>query len=141
MWQAIYQAFNNFWNSTPELRAVMALPARERIKQLGRWSYWRASLRWPVIWRRSVVVYVAIQLCNVGYLAVRGFETVALERQQQATAVLALEQAEKRMRAAKVGSTQYLKAREKMRDAFRLLAASANTPRFAIPRGYDAGAN
>mgnify|MGYP001199997922 CR=1 FL=1 len=84
MWQALYQAFNNFWNPMPELRAAMALPFRERIKQLGEWSYWRANFRWPVMWRRVVVIFVGIQLCNVGYLTVRGFQTVALERQERA---------------------------------------------------------
>lgn len=47
-------------------------------------AQWRASWRWPVIWRRFVVIFVAMQLWNVGYLAVRGFETVAHERQKQA---------------------------------------------------------
>jgi hypothetical protein len=85
-----YQAFNNFWNPTPELRAAMALPFRERIKQLGEWSHWRANFRWPVIWRRLVVMFVAVQLWNVGYLAVRGFQTVVLERQRQAAAAGAM---------------------------------------------------
>jgi hypothetical protein len=129
MWQPLYQAFNNFWTPTPELRAVAALPVRERIKQLRRWSYWRACFRWPVIWRRSVVVFVAIQLYNVGYLAVRGFQTVALERQEQAGAALALESAAQRARTAKAGSPQYLQARLNMREALNRLAVSTNTPK------------
>jgi hypothetical protein len=78
MWLAFYQALSNFWNPTPELRAAMALPFQERIKQLWRWSSWRASFRWPVLWRRLVVMFVAMQLWNVGYLAVRGFEKEAV---------------------------------------------------------------
>jgi hypothetical protein len=70
MWQALYQAFNNFWNPTPELQAAMKLPTfGARFK-----AAWKASWRWPVIWRRLVVIFVAVQLWNVGYLAVRGFE-------------------------------------------------------------------
>ena len=86
MWRAFYQALSNFWTPTDELRAMIALPFRERIKLLGRWSYWRASFRWPVTWRRLVVVFVAIQSRNVGYLAARGFQTVALEHQAAAMA-------------------------------------------------------
>jgi len=73
MWQALYQAFNNFWNPTPESQAAMKLPTRgARFK-----ARWKASWRWPVIWRRLVVMFVAMQLWNVGYLAVRGFEKEA----------------------------------------------------------------
>lgn len=128
MWQSLY----NFMFPTPELQAVRALPAREQIKQLGRWSYWRLSFRWPVIWRRIVLTLVTFQLWNVGYFAVRGFQTVALERQQQAGAVLALDKAAQGLRNVKVGSVQYFQAREKMRDALRLVAASANIPRLQL---------
>ena len=80
-WQALKRAFDNFWNPTPELRAAMELP-----RFTGAWfkATWKASHRWPVIWRRLVVIFVAIQLWNVGYLAARGFQTVVLERQRQA---------------------------------------------------------
>jgi hypothetical protein len=126
--QASVQVFNNFWNPTEELRAVMALPFQERIKQLRRRSYWRASFRWPVIWRRLVAMFVAIQLWNVGYFAVRGFQTVALERQEQAQAAYALEQAAQQAWAAKTGSAQDLQARQKMKRALDQLAASAHMP-------------
>jgi hypothetical protein len=76
----MWQALNNFWNPTPELRAANELPGlRAQLKV--EWKNW---WRWPVIWRRFVVMIVALQLFNVGYLAVRGFETVASERQKQA---------------------------------------------------------
>lgn len=86
MWQALYRAFNNFWNPTPELRAATALPFRERIKQLGEWSYWRASFRWPVIWRRFVVLWSFFLVVKILLFAVIGFQTVALEYQAQARA-------------------------------------------------------
>jgi len=128
MWQALYQAFNNFWNPTPELRATMALPFRERIKQLAEWSYWRANFRWPVIWRRAVVIFVGIQLCNVGYLTVRGFQTVALERQERAGAANALERAAQQVWTAKPGSAQDLQGRQNMKKALSRIAASAKKP-------------
>jgi hypothetical protein len=128
MWRAFYQAFNNFWTPTEELRAMNALPFRERIKQLGKWSYWRATNRWPVIWRRLVVMFVAMQLWNVGYLAVRGFQTVALERQERAGAGYALEQAAQVAWTAQPGSAQDLQARQNMKKALSGLAASAKKP-------------
>jgi hypothetical protein len=71
------QAFNDFWNPTPEARAAMELPrAGDRFK-----AGWQASWRWPVLWRRAVVLFVGFQLVQIGYFAVRGFQTVALERQ------------------------------------------------------------
>ncbi len=84
---SMWQALRNFWNPTPELRAAMELPrfSGARFK-----AGWKASWRWPVIWRRLVVMFVAIQLWNVGYLAVRGFQTVVLERQRQAAAAAAI---------------------------------------------------
>jgi hypothetical protein len=76
MWQALW----NFLYPTPELRAAIALPGfKARFKAVHK-AWWH----WPVIWRWAVVMFVAIQLYNVGYLAVRGFETVASERQKQA---------------------------------------------------------
>jgi len=84
MWRAFYQAFNRFWNPTPELQAAMALPFRERINQLGEWSYWRANFRWPVIWRRVVVMQSGSLAIVIVLFAIIGFETVALERQKQA---------------------------------------------------------
>jgi hypothetical protein len=86
MWQALKQAFINFWNPTPESRAAMKLPTLGARFKAG----WRASWRWPAIWRRFVVIFVAVQLWNVGYLAVRGFQTVVLERQRQAAAAGAM---------------------------------------------------
>jgi hypothetical protein len=78
MWQAIW----NFFYPTPELRAAMKLPfGAARFK-----AVWKASWRWPVLWRWAVAIFVGIQLCNVGYLTVRGFQTVALEQQKQAAA-------------------------------------------------------
>ena len=131
MWQALklaYQAFCNFWTPTEELRAVTALPFRERVKQLGERSYWRANFRWPVIWRRLVVMFVAMQMWNVGYLAVRGFQTVALERQERASAANALERAAQQVWTAKVGSAQDLQGRQNMKKALDRLAASAHMP-------------
>ena len=128
MWRAFYQALNNFLTPTEELRAMTALPFRERIKQLWQWSYWRASFRWPVIWRRAVALFVAIQLCNVGYFAVRGFQTVALERQERAGAAYALERAAQQVWTAKAGSAQDLQGRQKMGKAIERLAALANKP-------------
>lgn len=131
MWQALklaYQALCNFWTPTEELRAMTALPFRERIKLFGRWSYWRAEFRWAVLWRQAVVIFVGIQLCNVGYFAVRGFQTVALEHQERAQAAYALEQAAQVAWAAQPGSAQDLQARQKMRNALDRLAASANMP-------------
>jgi hypothetical protein len=128
MWRAFYQALSNFWNPTPELRAAMALPFRERIKLLWQRSYWRASFRWPVIWRRAVVMWVAIQLCNIGYFAVIGFQTVALEHQEQARAAYALERAAQQFWTAKAGSTEDLQARQKMKRALHRVAASAHMP-------------
>ena len=93
--------------------------------RLGEWSYWRANFRWPVMWRRLVVMFVAMQLWNVGYLAVRGFQTVALERQEQASAANALERAAQQVWTAKVGSAQDLQGRQNMKKAFSRLAASA----------------
>jgi GYF domain 2 len=82
VWQALY----NFWNPTPESRAAMQLPTfGGRFK-----ATWKASWRWPVIWRRLVVMIVVVQLWNVGYFAVLGFQTFALERQRQAAAAAAL---------------------------------------------------
>jgi hypothetical protein len=76
---AIWQAIENFWNPTLELRAAMELP-----RSAGRFrAMWKASWRWPVIWRRLVVFYIAMKLLDFGYFAVRGFETAALGRQQQ----------------------------------------------------------
>lgn len=86
MSQALYQAFNGFWNPTPESRAAMNLPTLGARFKAG----WNASWRWSVVWRRLVVMFVAMQLWNVGYLAVRGFQTVALERQRQAAAAAAM---------------------------------------------------
>lgn len=84
MSQALYQAFLGFWNPTPELRAAGDLPLRARLK-----AEWTAFWHWPVLWRRAVVVFVAMQLWNIGYLAVRGFEADALERQRHAAAAAA----------------------------------------------------
>ena len=42
-----------FWLPPEGLRAMRALPFRVRIKQLWHWSFWRASFRWPVLWRRN----------------------------------------------------------------------------------------
>jgi hypothetical protein len=79
IWRAVLQALWNFWNPTPELRAAMELP-----RSAGRFkAVWKSSWRWPVIWRRLVVIFVGVKLLDFGYFAVRGFETVALERQQQ----------------------------------------------------------
>jgi hypothetical protein len=75
----MWQALKDFWNTTAELRTAKGIKARLK-----------AIHRWPVIWRRLVVVFVAIKLCNVGYLAVRGFQTVVLERQRQAAAAVAM---------------------------------------------------
>ncbi len=68
-------AVNSFWYPTPELRAAMELPrfSGTRFK-----AVWKASWSWPVIWRRLVVMFVAMQLWNVDYLAVRGFEKEAV---------------------------------------------------------------
>jgi hypothetical protein len=87
MWRAFYQAFKDFWNPTPELRAAMALPFRERIELLWQRSYWRASFRWPVIWRRAVVLWVVGLVIKIMLYAVIGFQTVALEREAQARAI------------------------------------------------------
>jgi hypothetical protein len=75
MSQNLYQAFNSFWYPTPELRAAMELPrfSGTRFK-----AVWKASWSWPVKWRRLVVMFVAMQFWNVGYLAVRGFEKEAV---------------------------------------------------------------
>jgi hypothetical protein len=124
MWRALYQAFNGFWNPTPELQAAMKLPTPgARFK-----ARWKASWRWPVIWRRLVVMFAAMQLWNVGYLAVRGFETVALEHQERARAAYALEQATQVAWTAQPGSAQDLRARQKMKTALGRLAVSANMP-------------
>jgi hypothetical protein len=82
----VKQACLSFWYPTPESRAAMELPFGGARFKAG----WKASWRWPVIWRRFLVVFVAIQLWNVGYLAVRGFQTVALERQRQAAGAAAM---------------------------------------------------
>jgi hypothetical protein len=124
MWQALKQAFINFWNPTPESQAAMKLPTLEARFKAG----WKASWRWPVIWRRLVVMFVAIQLWNVGYLAVRGFQTVALERQERAEAAYALEQAARVAWAAQPGTAQDSQARQKMKKALSRLAVSANMP-------------
>ena len=67
----------------------MTLPFRGRIKLLWQRSYWRASFRWPVIWRRAVVVSVVGLVIKITLYAVIGFQTVALERQAQARAIQA----------------------------------------------------
>jgi len=79
-----YRAYSNFWTPTKELRAVKALPFRERIKQSHRWSYWRASFRWPVIWHRVVALSGVGLAIKIMLLAVIGFDAVALEWQEQA---------------------------------------------------------
>jgi len=80
MWRALYQAFDSFWNPTPEAQALKNLR--------GRWACFKLGMKvlfcWRVFWRRCVVGWVAMQLVSVGYLAVRGFEAVALERQKEA---------------------------------------------------------
>jgi hypothetical protein len=82
VWQALY----NFWNPTPESRTAAQLPTfGGRFKAI-----WKASWRWPVIWRRLVVMIVVVQLWNVGYFAVLGFQTFAQERQRHAAAAAAL---------------------------------------------------
>ena len=68
-------AVNSFWYPTPELRAAMELP---RFSGIRFKAVWKASWSWPVIWRRLVVMFVAMQLWNVDYLAVRGFEKEAV---------------------------------------------------------------
>jgi hypothetical protein len=124
--QTVHQGFSNFWNPTSELRALAALPTWERIKLLRQWSYWRAMSRWPVIWRRFVMMFAALQLYNVGHLAVRGFQTVALERQEQAAAALGLEVAAQHLQSTKAGSAQILRARQDIRDSLKRLAMFAN---------------
>jgi clan AA aspartic protease (TIGR02281 family) len=115
MWRAFNQAFNNFWNPTPELQAAMKLPTfGDRYK-----AQWEASWHWPVIWRRAVVIFVGLLLLNVGYFAVRG------EHQGEARFADALEQAAQQVRAAKPGSEQD-SARQNIQKAFDRLAGSAN---------------
>jgi len=87
MWQNLrltYQAYSNFWTPTEELRAVKALPFQERLKQLWRRSYWRASFRWPVIWRRVVALSSVGLVIKIMLFAVIGSEQVALEGQRLA---------------------------------------------------------
>jgi hypothetical protein len=106
----------------------MALPFRERIKLLWQWSYWRANFRWPVIWRRVVVFYVIGLSLHLGYYTVRGFQTVALERQELGQAAYVLEQAAQQAQTTKAGSAQDLQARQNAKKSLGLLAASANKP-------------
>ncbi len=120
----MWQTFWNCFYPTPELQAAMKLPfGGARFK-----AVWKASWRWPVLWRWAVAIFVGLLLCNVGYLAVRGFQTVALEHQERARAAYALEQAAQVARTAQPGSGQYEQVRQDIMKALDRLRVSANKP-------------
>jgi hypothetical protein len=69
-----------------------------------------------------------MQLWNVGYLAVYGFRTWTLDRQEEVAATRALEGALQQASRDDPQSAQYFQTQQKMRRAIERLAATDHTP-------------
>jgi hypothetical protein len=79
MWKALCNVWHCLVYPTAEYEA-----AYKAASGLPFWQCFKARMKaahhWPVFWRRAVALLVVVQIYNVGFLAVRGFQIYAVDR-------------------------------------------------------------